>query len=107
MDKILGHSNGAAPISGNVIETIKARVEENNLVRFEEKWEGSDAVGTSPSPFKGLRGIFQKETSENERFLILLNFIGDDVLSGFQKRKEVVTGWTSTRSSESETIGKM
>ena len=71
VNKILEFSNAAAPIPGKIIETIKARMRENNLVKL----EGDDAVWTASSPFKDLNGVFQKEMSENELVGVLLNLM--------------------------------
>jgi transcriptional antiterminator RfaH len=76
VNKILEFSNGVIPISGKVIETIKARMGKNNLVKLEGE-AGGDAVEAASSMFKGLSGVFQKEMSENELHLILLNLMGE------------------------------
>ena len=71
VNKILEFSNAAVPIPGKIIETIKARMRENNLVKL----EGGDAVWTASSPFEDLNGVFQKEMSENELVGVLLNLM--------------------------------
>lgn len=55
VNKILGISDSAFPISDEVIETIKARMGKDNPLKLKGKWKGDDATVTDSSPFKGLR----------------------------------------------------
>jgi transcriptional antiterminator RfaH len=79
VNKILGNGVGPLPVSGRVVETIRGRTVEGNLVKLEDEWKEGDPVQISSGPFKDLTGVFQKKISEKGRVRILLNLIGVDV----------------------------
>ena len=79
VNRILGNGIEPVHISGKVIQTIKERTGEGNLVRLEEEWREGDSVRITSGPFKELIGIFQKKISDSGRVKILLNLIGVDV----------------------------
>jgi len=90
VSKILGSGVEPVPISDKVIQTIRERAGEGNLVRLEEEWREGDLVRINSGPFKELIGIFQKRMSDGGRVRILLNLIGVDVpvqLSRWQIKK--------------------
>jgi len=75
--KVVGNSEGPIPISEEVIHEIKAR-EINGLIelnKYGEEPQVEDEIEVMEGPFKGLRGIFKKELSDQERVMILLNYI--------------------------------
>lgn len=60
-----------------IIEQIKAR-EVNGyieLLKYGVEPEVGDEIEVVEGPMKGLRGVFKRELSENERVLILLNYV--------------------------------
>ncbi|MFB3887782.1 MAG: transcription termination/antitermination protein NusG [Thermodesulfobacteriota bacterium] len=79
VSKILGIGTGPVPVSEKVVQTIREKIGEDNLVRLEEGWKEGDTVQVTSGPFKELMGIFQKKMSENGRVRILLSLIGVDV----------------------------
>jgi transcriptional antiterminator RfaH len=79
VNKILGTGDGPVSISEKVIQTIRGRVGEDNLVRLEEEWKEGDFVQITSGPFKELMAIFQKKMSDNGRVRILLSLIGADI----------------------------
>ena len=79
VNKILGNGVEPVPISEKVIQTIKDRMGESNLVKLDEGWREGDPVRITSGPFKELIGIFQKKISDSGRVRILLNLIGVDV----------------------------
>jgi transcriptional antiterminator RfaH len=90
VSKILGVGSEPTPISEKVVQRIRNRVGEDNLVRLEEEWKEGDVVQITAGPFKELMGIFQKKMSDNGRVRILLNLIGVDVpvqISQYQIKK--------------------
>jgi len=90
VSKILGTGDKPVPVSENVIQTIKKRIGENNLVRLEEEWKEGDNVQITSGPFKELIGVFQKKMSDKGRVRILLNLIGVDIpiqISQWQLKK--------------------
>lgn len=75
--KIVGTQKGPTPIPDEVLTTIKAR-EVDGLVeldKYGEEPEMGDEIEVMEGPLKGLRGIFQRELSDHDRVLILLNYV--------------------------------
>ena len=75
--RIVGNQGGPIPIPFEVIDQIKAR-EVNGYIEFLKygaEPEPGDEIEVAEGPLKGLRGVFKKELSENERVLILLNYV--------------------------------
>jgi transcriptional antiterminator NusG len=79
VNKILGTEAGPLPVSERVVQTIRERVGEDNLVKLEEEWKEGDTVQITTGPLKELMGIFQKKMSDRGRVRILLSLIGVDV----------------------------
>jgi transcriptional antiterminator RfaH len=77
--KILGNGNEPLPISETVIQTLRQRTGENNVVRLEDDLEKGSLVQFTCGPFKDLMGIFDKKMSAGGRMRILLSLIGVDV----------------------------
>lgn len=75
--KVVGNSEGPIPISDELIRNIKSR-EVNGLIELEKYGQSpeiNDEIEIMEGPFKGFRGIFQKELSDSERVMILLNYV--------------------------------
>jgi transcriptional antiterminator RfaH len=90
VSKILGTGDGPVPISEKVVQTIRERAGENNLVKLEEELKEGDVVQIASGPFKELTGVFQKRMSDKGRVRILLSLIGVDVpvqISQWQVKK--------------------
>ncbi|NWF92731.1 MAG: hypothetical protein HXY46_07425, partial [Syntrophaceae bacterium] len=79
VSKILGFGDGPVPISEKVVQAIKERAGENNLVRLEDELKEGDVVQIASGPLKELVGIFQKKISDKGRIRILLSLIGVEV----------------------------
>ena len=79
VNKILGVGSEPTAISEKVIETIKARIGENNLVTLDDVIKEGNIVQFTSGPFKDLMGVFDKKMSDGKRVRILLNLIGVDV----------------------------
>jgi len=79
VSRILGNREGPVPISGVVVQTIRSRLGEDNLVELEEEMKEGDVVQVTSGPLKDLLGVFQKRMSGKDRVRILLNLIGVDV----------------------------
>ena len=79
VNKILGIGNEPLPISEKVIQTIKSRIGENNVVRLDDGLEEGNIVQFTSGPFKDLMGVFDKKMSDGKRVKVLLNLIGVDV----------------------------
>ncbi len=90
VNKILGNGSGPLPISEKVIQTIKERMGENNLVRLDDGLMQGTVVQFTSGPFKDLMGVFDKKMSDGKRVKVLLNLIGVDVpvqVSRYQIKK--------------------
>lgn len=75
--RIVGIKDEPVPIPEEVIQGIKTR-EVNGyveLMKFGEEPGVGDEIEVVEGPLKGLRGIFKKEMGEQERVLILLNYV--------------------------------
>ncbi len=79
VNKILGGRNGPIPISERVVETIKGRVGEDNLIELQDELKDGDAIQVTSGPLKDLMGVFRKEMSSKGRVKVLLSLIGVDV----------------------------
>ena len=79
VSKILGIGNEPIPVSEKVIQTIKDRVGENNLVKLDEGLEEGNIVQFTLGPFKDLMGVFDKKMSDGKRVRVLLSLVGVDV----------------------------
>lgn len=75
--RVVGNREGPIPIEPEVLEQIKLRevVGLIELDKYGEKPQVGDEIEVMEGPMKGLRGIFKREVSENERVLILLNYV--------------------------------
>ncbi len=90
VNKILGNGIQPLPVSYKVVEAIKDRCREGNLVTLEEDWKEGDLVEIRSGILKNLIGVFQKKISDQGRVRILLNLIGIEVpvqISKWQLRK--------------------
>jgi len=77
--KILGIGSEPTPISETVIQTLRQRTGENNVVRLDDDLEKGSLVQFTSGPFKDLMGIFDRKMSAGGRVRILLSLIGVDV----------------------------
>ena len=88
--KILGVGSESIPISEKVIQTIKARMGEDNLVKLDDGLEEGNIVQFTSGPFRDLMGVFDKRMSDGKRVRVLLSLIGVDVpvqVSRYQIKK--------------------
>ena len=79
VSKILGTGDGPIPISEKVVQTIREKMGEGNLVKLEEELKEGDIVQITSGPFKELMGVFQKKVSDKGRVRVLLSLIGVDI----------------------------
>jgi transcriptional antiterminator RfaH len=75
--------NDPAPVDDRVIEIIAAQIDEAGFVKIGPDLEPGAKVLIQAGPFKGLTGIFERETSYVDRIKILLDCVN------FQARVEV------------------
>jgi transcription elongation factor/antiterminator RfaH len=79
VNKILGGKTGPIPISEKVVQTIKERAGEDNLIELQSDLKEGDAIQVTSGPLKDLMGVFKKDMSSKGRVKVLLSLIGVDV----------------------------
>ena len=79
VNKILGIGSEPTPVSEKVIQTLRQRMGENNMIRLDDGLEKGSVVRFTSGPFKDLVGVFDKKMSDGGRVRILLSLIGVDV----------------------------
>jgi transcriptional antiterminator RfaH len=79
VSKVLGAGNEPVPISEKVIQSIKERMGNGNIVKLEDELKEGDFIQITSGPFRDLTGIFQKKMSGSGRVRVLLSLIGVDV----------------------------
>ena len=75
--------NDPAPVDDRVIEIIAAQIDATGFVKIGGDLEPGAKVLIQAGPFKGLTGVFERETSAADRIRILLDCVS------FQARVEV------------------
>ena len=78
VNKILGSGSEPIPVSEKVIEILRRRMGERNVVRLDDDLEEGSVVQFTSGPFKDLMGVFDKKMSDGGRVRILLSLIGVD-----------------------------
>jgi transcriptional antiterminator RfaH len=87
--RVVGNDDSPTPIPEAIVLGIKAR-EQNGLIVFEKYGEEpaiGDEIEVVEGPFKGLKGIFRKEVGDNERVMILLNYVSYQGMLLIEKTK--------------------
>jgi len=79
VNKILGSKTGPIPISEKVVEMIRERAGEDNLIELEDELKDGDTIQVTSGPLKDLLGVFKKEMSSKGRVKVLLSLIGVEV----------------------------
>ncbi len=72
-----------APVDDRVIEIIASQIDSTGFIKIGADLELGAKVLIQAGPFKGLTGIFERETSAADRIKILLDCVN------FQARVEV------------------
>jgi transcription antitermination factor NusG len=75
--RIVGTRDGPTPIPEDVINKIRSREVDGliELNKYGAEPEEGNEIEVMEGPWKGLKGIFKKELTENDRVLILLNYV--------------------------------
>jgi len=79
VNKILGIGSEPTPVSEKVIQTLRQRMGEKDVVRLNDGLEEGSVVQFTSGPFKDLTGVFDRRMSDGGRVRVLLNLIGVDV----------------------------
>ncbi|MFQ6084581.1 MAG: transcription termination/antitermination protein NusG, partial [Candidatus Aminicenantia bacterium] len=75
--KIIENEDGPIPLADEIIKEIKSR-EVNELIAFKvlkKEPKIGDEIEIEEGPFKGFRGIFEREMDDLEQVIILLQMI--------------------------------
>ncbi len=73
---VLAFGGYPVPISDEVVDLIKERVDESGVVRRTWRFQSDAVVRIKSGPLKDLLGIFERYVSDGERVRVLLNLIG-------------------------------
>jgi transcription antitermination factor NusG len=75
--RIIGNDDGPIPMDEQIIQELKAREVEGFIEFSKYGVEPSlgDEIEVVEGALKGLRGIFKKDLSDQDRVLILLNYV--------------------------------
>lgn len=65
-----------ACVSEEIIDVIRARIDQNGIVRISNDLKPGDRVVISAGPLRNLMGVFEREVKGSERIMILLTAIG-------------------------------
>jgi transcriptional antiterminator RfaH len=65
-----------ATVDQDIIDIIRARIDENGFVKTNHELKPGDKVVISAGPLKNLIGIFEREVKGSDRITILLTAIG-------------------------------
>jgi len=87
--KVIGNETGPIPVSDKVIKQIRSR-EVNGLIELEKyglEPNVGDEIEVMEGAMKGLRGVFQKEMTDKERVIILLNYVSYQGTLVIEKKK--------------------
>jgi len=93
--RIVGNDAGPIPVGDEVIDGVRAR-EVGGLIELSKHGiepEIGDEIEVAEGTFRGLRGIFTKGMSDQDRVLILLNYVSYQAQLVIEKSKlkKVVT----------------
>jgi transcriptional antiterminator RfaH len=92
--RIVGNDEGPIPIEVAVLDEIRKR-EVDGYVEFQKHGvepELGDEIEVAEGPLKGLRGIFKKDLTDQDRVLILLSYVSyqGQLLIEKKKLKKIV-----------------
>jgi transcriptional antiterminator RfaH len=75
--RIVGNDAGPVPVDDKVLSEIRAREVDGfiELAKYGLEPEIGDQIEVAEGPLKGLRGVFKKDLSGQDRVLILLNYV--------------------------------
>ena len=77
VNKIVGNGQRPVPVEPEVISCLQAR-EKNGLIelmKYGDDPQPGDEILVMEGPLKGLKGIFYRELSDQQRVMILLNYV--------------------------------
>ena len=63
------------PVEDEIIEIMRARIDENGFVNFGEELKQGDKVVIKAGPLRDFEGVFERELNDSERISVLLTTI--------------------------------
>lgn len=72
---VVSIGNRPTPVDDEVIEIIRSRRGEDDLIRVGEEFRAGDRVTINDGPFKNLEGIFDGTAKDRDRVFILLSAV--------------------------------
>lgn len=72
---LISFGDEPTPVDDEIITLIKSRIEDDGYIRLFDSIEPGDEVIVTGGPLKGLSGIFERETKDQDRVRILLKAI--------------------------------
>ena len=87
--RIVGNDEGAIPIDVEILDEIRRREVDGfiELRKYGIEPGVGDQIEVVEGPFKGLRGVFKKDLSDQDRVLILLQYVNYQGRLLIEKRK--------------------
>jgi len=76
VSNIVGNKGVPWPVSEEIINIVRSRMDEEGFVVVAQDIKAGDRVEITEGPLKGFIGIFERETKDRDRILVLLNTIG-------------------------------
>jgi transcriptional antiterminator RfaH len=74
--QVVCFGDSPACVSDEIIDVIRARIDQNGFVKLNNDLKPGDRVVISAGPLKNLIGVFEREVKGSERIMILLTAIG-------------------------------
>jgi transcriptional antiterminator RfaH len=75
VSSIVGNRGSPWPVSEEMIDIIKSRMNDEGLIVINPDIKVGDRVEITEGPFRGFIGIFEREMKDSERIIVLLNTI--------------------------------
>lgn len=73
---VVSFGDNPACVSEEIIDVIRARIDQNGVVKDSNDLKPGDRVVISAGPLRNLMGIFEREVKGSDRIMILLTAIG-------------------------------
>lgn len=75
VQNVVGFGEWPTPIDDEIIDLIKAQVDEDGFVKVGEEFKFGDKVKIKSGPFKSLVGVFERKIKDTDRVKILLTTV--------------------------------
>lgn len=73
--RFVGHSNRPIPVTQEIIEIIRNRMDEQGLVKIISELKTGDQIRIKSGPLKGLTGVFERNVPAKKRVRVLLHLV--------------------------------